>query len=53
MAFLEETFGFRVEDEEMIPENLDSLDKLVDYVQTKLAEEVPGSSTKYVGPYAS
>ena len=53
VAFLEETFGFRVEDEEMIPENLDSLDKLVDYVQTKLAEEVPGSSTKYVGPYAS
>ena len=53
MAFLEETFGFRVEDEEMIPENLDSLDKLVDYVQTKLAEEVSGSSTKYVGPYAS
>lgn len=37
VAFLEETFGFRVEDEELVPENLDSLGKLVNYVQAKLA----------------
>jgi acyl carrier protein len=37
VAFLEETFGFRVEDEEMVPENLDSIDKLVVYIQSKLA----------------
>jgi acyl carrier protein len=37
VAFLEETFGFRVEDEELIPENLDSLIKLVTYVESKLA----------------
>lgn len=37
VAFLEETFGFRVEDEELIPENLDSVDKLVTYVSTKLS----------------
>ena len=36
VAFLEETFGFRVEDEELIPENLDSLGKLVYYVQVKI-----------------
>jgi acyl carrier protein len=37
VAFLEETFGFRVEDEELIPENLDSLVKLVTYVESKSA----------------
>jgi len=37
VAFIEETFGFRVEDEELIPENLDSIDKLVTYVESKLA----------------
>jgi acyl carrier protein len=36
VAFIEETFGFRVEDEELIPENLDSIDKLVTYVTLKL-----------------
>ena len=36
VAFLEETFGFTVEDEELIPENLDSIDKLVTYVDSKL-----------------
>ena len=36
VAFLEETFNFRVEDEEIIPENLDSVNKLVVYVQSKL-----------------
>ena len=36
VAFLEETFSFRVEDEEIIPENLDSVVKLTDYVQSKL-----------------
>jgi acyl carrier protein len=37
VAFLEETFSFRVEDEELIPENLDSVDKLVTYVDSKVA----------------
>jgi len=37
VAFLEETFQFRVEDEELVPENLDSVDKLVTYVNLKLA----------------
>ena len=35
VAFIEETFGFRVEDEELVPENLDSVDKLVAYIQLK------------------
>jgi len=36
VAFLEETFHFRVEDEEIIPENLDSVNNLIAYVQLKL-----------------
>ena len=36
IAFLEETFTFRVEDEEIIPENLDSINKLIAYIQLKL-----------------
>ena len=37
VSFIEETFGFRVEDEEMIPDNLDSINKIVAYVGIKLA----------------
>ena len=36
VAFLETTFCFRLEDEELIPENLDSVDKLVVFVNSKL-----------------
>jgi acyl carrier protein len=38
VAFLEETYGFRVEDEEINPANLDSVNKLVAYVQSKLTQ---------------
>ena len=37
IAWLEETFAIRVEDAEMLPENLDSLDNLVGYLGRKLA----------------
>ena len=36
VTFLEERFGIRIEDEEMIPENLDSLDSIEVYVNKKL-----------------
>lgn len=36
VAFLENTFNFRVEDEEIIPENLDSIKNIVNYVKLKL-----------------
>ena len=35
--FLEEEFGISVDDEEMIPENLDSVDNIVKYLSTKSA----------------
>ena len=36
VLFLEETFGFTVEDEELIPENLDSIANIVNYMREKL-----------------
>ena len=35
VAFLEETFEIAIEDEELIPENLDSIANVVKYVQQK------------------
>ncbi len=37
VTYLEETYGFAVEDEEMLPENLDSLDNIDAYVRKKTA----------------
>ena len=36
VAFLEETFKVKVEDEELIPENLDSVNNLVGFVSGRL-----------------
>ena len=35
VAFLEQNYGIAVEDEEMIPANLDSIDNLAAFVQRK------------------
>jgi acyl carrier protein len=37
VMFIEETFGIQVKDEELIPENLDSVDRLVAFVEKKTA----------------
>lgn len=37
VMFLEETYGVVVSDEEMVPENLDSLDNIAAYVSRKRA----------------
>ena len=36
VAFLKERFGIAVEDEDIIPDNLDSINKLESYVNRKL-----------------
>lgn len=36
VAFLERTYGIHVEDAEMVPENLDTLDNIEKYVRGKL-----------------
>jgi len=35
IAFIEETFGIAVDDSEMLPENLDSIDRIVAFVMRK------------------
>ena len=37
VTFLEDEFKIKVGDEEIVPENLDSLKNLVTYVQTKMS----------------
>ena len=37
VSFLEQDFGLTVEDEELIPENLDSVDNLAGYISRKQA----------------
>jgi acyl carrier protein len=36
VAFLEEEFGITIEDDELIPENLDSIDNVVEYLVRKM-----------------
>lgn len=37
VGFLEESFGFQVDDNELIPDNLDSIEKLEKYIERKRA----------------
>jgi len=37
VLFLEETYDIRVEDEDVVPENFDSLDAVGSYLQTRVA----------------
>jgi acyl carrier protein len=39
IGFLEEEFGIRIDDEELLPENLDSIDNIVKFVERKQAGE--------------
>jgi acyl carrier protein len=37
VSFLEEEYGIAVEDEELIPENLDAINNVVEYLKRKIA----------------
>jgi acyl carrier protein len=43
--FVEETFGVQVDDEEVIPENFDSVDRLKQYLLRKTGEATPHAGT--------
>lgn len=45
VAFVEETFSFEVEDSEVVPENFDTIDCLVSYVQRKSAGGAGGDGS--------
>lgn len=38
VVFVEKTFGIKVEDGELLPENLDALDKVTRFVERKLSQ---------------
>ena len=38
VGFLEETYGIQVDDQDLLPENLDSIENIVRYVTEKLAQ---------------
>ena len=38
VAYLEEAFGIKVDDHEMVPENLDSIANVADYIGRKRAD---------------
>jgi acyl carrier protein len=42
VAFLESTYAIKIKDEELIPANLDSIQKLVRFLQTKM-EPIEGN----------
>ena len=42
VGFIEEKFAFSVEDEELLPDNLGSVDNIVKYVERKAGRGVPG-----------
>ena len=39
VAYIEETFKITVKDEELIPENLDSIDNVVRYIQESVGKD--------------
>ena len=44
VAFLEQQFGVQVADDELLPENLDSVNRIVDFVTRKLDASRAGRS---------
>jgi len=45
VAFIEETYGIKIEDEEIVPENLDSIANLVAYIGSKISEPSTASTS--------
>jgi len=42
VMFLEQTFSVQVNDEELVPENLDTITNIAAFVETKLMARTPG-----------
>jgi len=43
ITFVEETFGIRVQDADLVPDNLDSIEKVTNYVQRQLGANGGGA----------
>ena len=46
LAYLEETFGIEIRDEELVPENLDSIDAIAAFLNRKLVTENAGAASE-------
>jgi acyl carrier protein len=46
LSYLEETFGIEIGDEELVPENLDSIDAIAAFLNRKLALESAGAASE-------
>ena len=44
VCFIEETFEIKVEDSEIMSENVDSINRLADFIQTKMAKRADDHS---------
>ncbi|OPY80551.1 MAG: acyl carrier protein [Syntrophorhabdus sp. PtaU1.Bin153] len=44
VAFIEETYGIKIEDEEIVPENLDSINNIALYISQKLSQVSAGQA---------
>jgi acyl carrier protein len=42
VGFLERTYGLRIADDELVPENLDSIDRVVRFVESKRSASASG-----------
>ncbi len=52
VAFLEETYGITVEDEELIPDNLDSISNVTAYLSKKLGVVANLPDTRDMKPWS-
>jgi len=44
LAFIEETYQFKIQDEELVPENLDSIKNISQFIQNKLNVSCEGGN---------
>ena len=44
VSFIEESYGIKIADEELVPDNLDSIDRLVGFIQRKVGNAAVGSA---------
>jgi acyl carrier protein len=50
VAFIEEKYGFRIEDEELVPENLDSIQHIAEFILRKTMGQQDEGGIQSVAP---
>jgi acyl carrier protein len=49
-AFLESQFGIKIDDAEIVPENLDTISNIVAFVKRKMGEHAPANAARGMAP---